>query len=130
MDCSPPDSSVYGIFLAQMGSYSPLQGIFLTQGWNPGLLHCRWILYHLSYQGSPITALWRYNSYIIKFTHLKYTIPIFLYIHSYVTIGLINFRILPSPRKELPYPLQAFLTSASPQLVTSTNLISVSTNFI
>ena len=27
---------------------SPLD--FTTQGWNPGLLHCRQILYHLSYQ--------------------------------------------------------------------------------
>ena len=27
-------------------------GIFLTQGSNPGLLHCRQILYHLSHQGS------------------------------------------------------------------------------
>ena len=32
---------------------SPLQGIFLTQGWNQGLLHRRQILYQLSYQGSP-----------------------------------------------------------------------------
>ena len=30
-----------------------LQGTFLTQWSNPGLLHCRWILYQLSYQGSP-----------------------------------------------------------------------------
>ena len=30
-----------------------LQGIFLTQGLNPGLPHCRQTLYHLSYQGSP-----------------------------------------------------------------------------
>ena len=28
------------------------QGIFLTQGSNLDLLHCRWILEHLSYQGS------------------------------------------------------------------------------
>ena len=28
------------------------QGIFLTQGSNLDLLHCRWILDHLSYQGS------------------------------------------------------------------------------
>ena len=27
-----------------------LQGNFLTQGWNPCLLHCRQILYHLSHQ--------------------------------------------------------------------------------
>ena len=30
-----------------------LQGIFPTQGSNPSLLCCRWILYHLSHQGSP-----------------------------------------------------------------------------
>ena len=30
-----------------------LQGIFPTQGSNPGLPHCRWILYQLSYKGSP-----------------------------------------------------------------------------
>ena len=30
-----------------------LQGIFVSQGWNLGLLHCRQILYHLSHQGSP-----------------------------------------------------------------------------
>ena len=28
----------------------PLQGIFPTQGLNPGLPHCRQILHHLSYQ--------------------------------------------------------------------------------
>ena len=32
-----------------MGSF--LQGIFLTQVSNPGLLHCREILYYLSHQG-------------------------------------------------------------------------------
>ena len=32
-----------------------LQGIFPTQGSNPGLPHCRQMLYRLSHQGSPIT---------------------------------------------------------------------------
>ena len=32
-----------------VGSLSLLQGIFLTQEWNRGLLHCWWILYHVSY---------------------------------------------------------------------------------
>ena len=31
-----------------------LQGIFPTQKLNPGLQHCRQILYHLSYQGSHL----------------------------------------------------------------------------
>ena len=35
-----------------VGCHSLLQGIFPTQGSNPGLLHCSWILYHLSHQGS------------------------------------------------------------------------------
>ena len=36
-----------------VGSLSLLQGISPTQGSNPGLTHCRWILYQLSHQGSP-----------------------------------------------------------------------------
>ena len=36
-----------------VGCHFLLQGIFLTQEWNPGLLHCRQILYQLGYsQGS------------------------------------------------------------------------------
>ena len=35
-----------------MGCYFLLQGIFPTQGLNPGLSHCRQKLYHLSHQGS------------------------------------------------------------------------------
>ena len=40
-----------------MVSLSLLQWIFLTQESNWGLLHCRWILYQLSYQGSPTKTL-------------------------------------------------------------------------
>ena len=36
-----------------VGSHFLLQGIFLTQGSNLCLLHCRQILYHLTHQGSP-----------------------------------------------------------------------------
>ena len=36
-----------------MGCHAILQGTFLTQGSNPGLLHCRQILYRLSHHGSP-----------------------------------------------------------------------------
>ena len=37
----------------RVGSLSLPQGIFQTQEWNRGLLHCRWILHQLTYQGSP-----------------------------------------------------------------------------
>ena len=43
---------------AGVGSHSLLQGIFPTQGLNPGLLHCRQILYQLSHQGSPRVLEW------------------------------------------------------------------------
>ena len=36
-----------------VGSLSLLQRIFLTRELNLGLLHCRWVFYQLSYQGSP-----------------------------------------------------------------------------
>ena len=53
---TPMDYTVHGILQArilELGSLSLLQGIFPTQGLNLGLLHCRRILYQLSYQGSP-----------------------------------------------------------------------------
>ena len=40
-----------------VGSLSLLQGIFLTQESNQSLLHCKWILYQLSYQESPQATL-------------------------------------------------------------------------
>ena len=48
-----------------VGSLSLFQGIFLTQELNRGLLHCRQILYQLSYQGSPGSLLvicYKYSS--------------------------------------------------------------------
>ena len=40
-----------------VGSHFLLQGIFPTQGSNPGFLHCRQIPYYLSHQESPINIL-------------------------------------------------------------------------
>ena len=40
-----------------VGCHFLLQGIFPTEGLNPGLLHCRWILYRLNHQGSPKTEV-------------------------------------------------------------------------
>ena len=54
MDCSLSGSPIHVILQARILEWihSLLQGMFLTQGSNPGLLHYRQILYHLSYQGS------------------------------------------------------------------------------
>ena len=64
--CDPMDCSLPGSFV-HVGSpgmntggvcHALLQGIFPAQGSNPGLLHCKWILYHLSHQGSPRILKW------------------------------------------------------------------------
>ena len=47
-----------------VGGHLLLQGIFPTQGSKLGLLHCRQILYWLSYKGSPCCRLDAQNSFI------------------------------------------------------------------
>ena len=62
MEYSLPGSSVHGDSPGNntgVGYHALLQGIFPTQGLNPGLLHCRQILYNLSHQGSPSCTLVR-----------------------------------------------------------------------
>ena len=54
VDYSPPGSSVQGDSPDKntgVGCHALLQGIFPIQGSNPGLPHCRWILYGLNHQG-------------------------------------------------------------------------------
>ena len=61
MYCSLPGSPVHGDSPGKntgVGCHALLQGIFPTQGLNPGLPHCRWILYCLSHQGSPRILEW------------------------------------------------------------------------
>ena len=52
MDCSLPGSSGHGDSPGKntgVDCHALLQGSFLTLGSNPGILHCRQILYHLRY---------------------------------------------------------------------------------
>ena len=60
-----------------VGSFSLLQGIFPTQGSNPGHPHCRQILYQLSDKGSPINrkipikTTMRYRLTLVKMAIIK-----------------------------------------------------------
>ena len=61
MDCSPPGSSVHGDSPGKntgVDCHAFLQGIFPTQGYNPGLLHCKGVLYCLSHQGNLRIPEW------------------------------------------------------------------------
>ena len=64
-----------------VGCQSLLQGIFLTQGSNPGLLHCRQILYHLRYQGSPWLIIAPKKIYLLLYV----TVVKFLLLSSKLT---------------------------------------------
>ena len=87
-----------------MGSLSLLQWIFLTQELNQCLLHCRGILYQLSYQGSP-DILYKQNNMVCVtlkvnkhslHSHLKYLHGILLLIcyNSLKHFFLLDFRLL------------------------------------
>ena len=60
VDCSLPGSSLHGILHARILKWVAIsfsRGIFPSQGSNLDLLHCRQILYQLSYQGSSIESV-------------------------------------------------------------------------
>ena len=69
MNCSLRGSCAHGYSIVKnsgVSSLSLLQGIFLAQESNRGLLHCRQILYQLSYSGSQynyIYILLNYNEW-------------------------------------------------------------------
>ena len=100
MGCSLPGSSVHGDSSGKntrVGCHAHRKGVFLTLGSNPGLPHCRRILYCLSHQGSPnknehettVTEeetrkeyIWRV---VYRFRHIPYMVEhewlkIFIYI--------------------------------------------------
>ena len=61
MHCTPPGSSIPGNSPGKntgVGCHALLHRIFTTQGSNPGLSHCRQILYCLSHWGSPRILEW------------------------------------------------------------------------
>ena len=76
VDWSPPGSSVRGDSPGKhtvVGGHALLQRIFPTQGSNPDLPHCRWILYHLSHQRSPYMYMYFqcvYNLYMCVYNYL------------------------------------------------------------
>ena len=75
MDCSSPGSSLCSWNFPGKNtgvvSHSLLQGIFLTQGSNPGLPHCRQVLYHLSHQGSPYICTCVYICIYIPYVYIR-----------------------------------------------------------
>ena len=75
VNCSPPGSSVLGNFpgkSAGVGCHFLPQGIFLTQGLNPGLPHWRQTLYRLNHQELFIRMAEQKDPELISWTHVNY----------------------------------------------------------
>ena len=69
-----------------VGSLSLRQWIFPTQESNWGLLHCRWILYQLSYQGSPVTVIKVIIIFDQYFLSVVYVSAMYVYVLSHVQL--------------------------------------------
>ena len=76
-----------------MGSCSLLRGIFPIEVSNPGLPHCRWILYQLSHQGSPPSIRVFPNESVLCIRWPKYWSFSFSISPSIEYSGLISFRV-------------------------------------
>ena len=70
-----------------VGCHLLLQGIFLNQGLNPGLQHCRQALYHLSHQGSQLLS----KAFFLFYFSYYYLLLLFYYIYYYLCYQVISF---------------------------------------
>ena len=81
MDCNPPGSSVHGASPGKntgVGCHALLQGIFPTKGLNPGLPHCRQILYCLSHQGAQQLEAFALSTNKQKHSQASISLSVFL----------------------------------------------------
>ena len=70
-----------------MGCPALLQGLLPTQGSNAGLLHCRWILYYLSHQGSQnLLLLTLIAASIYLYVFIQVNIYMYIYIYIFVEV--------------------------------------------
>ena len=103
VDCTSPGLSVHGDSPGKntgVGCHAVLQEIFPTQESNPGLLHCRRSLSHLSHQGSPGILEWVAISFSMRsslprdWTHISC-------VSCIGQQGLYHYCLLGSPMLEL-----------------------------
>ena len=95
-----------------VGSCSLLQWIFKTQGSNPGLLNCRWILYQLSHVGSYSESE-SHPVFPILWDPMDYALHEILpaRILEWVVIPFSRGSSLPRDRTQVSYTAGRFFTS-------------------
>ena len=107
MDCSLPGSSLWDSLgkSTGVGCHFLLQKLFLTQGSNPGLPHCRQMLYHLKHQGSSGNLKDTKKSLKVKVTQSCVTLcnPMDCSLPGSSVHGIFQARVL-EWRSGLPFP--------------------------
>ena len=73
-----------------VSSLSLLQGIYPTQRSSSGLLHCRWILYQLSYEESPNNPFFKFFTIYSKTVGLEVRLPIMWKFPPWGSVGQQN----------------------------------------
>ena len=135
MDCSPPGSAVHGVLQGRLlegvaivfyrllcpwtspgkntgvSCHSLLQGIFLTQGSNPGPLHCRQILYQLKYEGSSLCYTTAFKSEFAS-TEISTSIPLYsiFLCHLFLNVFPLNKSGMETVHKNHALQLAGFST--------------------
>ena len=99
MDCNPPGTSICGDSAGKntgLGYHALLQGIYPILTLNPGLLHCRWILYCLSHRGSPYQIRTVLQHLALPLCRIDHSFNQFNYLYStYFIIRLYFFFVTP-----------------------------------
>ena len=102
MDCSLPGSSVHGI--TGVSCHFLLQGIFMTQGLNLSLLHCRQMLYQLSHQGQKYWGCDKLGNIQVESFSLKTTYSSHFSSSFHSLSFSLSFSLCVSLFLSLPYP--------------------------
>ena len=82
----------------RVGSLSLLKGIFPIEGLNPGLPHCRWILYQLSYQGSLEKVIWWQSEVKVTQSCLTLCDPMDYTVHGNLLARILEWVAIPFSR--------------------------------
>ena len=125
MDCSPPGCFVHRILqtrILEWVAICPSRGIFLTQGSNPGVQHCRQILYCLSYQGSASKCLKSLSLNPIWDT--SYQLKPHFFTHA--LLCLLQPDLLPAHSTARTFPLSSLRTSKAAKATESFSALSIS----
>ena len=106
--CNPMDYTVHGILqvrILERVAFPVSRRSSQPRDWNPGLLHCRWILYQLSHKGSPRILGWVGYPFSSGSSGPRNRTGVsFIAGGSFTNWAIIDWMVIPPKGKYLPQP--------------------------